>query len=108
MGFLDFFFQTDINAGLAQFQADPKGVLLDVRTREEYTHGHIPGSQNLPLQEVTRIGTMVPDQSTPLYVHCYSGARSGRAVTALRRMGYSHVSNIGGIRDYRGKTEGGN
>ena len=77
-------------------------------TREEYTHGHIPGSQNLPLQEVTRIGTMVPDQSTPLYVHCYSGARSGRAVTALRRMGYSHVSNIGGIRDYRGKTEGGN
>ena len=67
MGFLDFFFQTDINAGLAQYQADPKGVLLDVRTREEYTHGHIPGSQNLPLQEVTRIGTMVPDQSTPLY-----------------------------------------
>ena len=51
---------------------------------------------------------MVPDQSTPLYVHCYSGARSGRAVTALRRMGYSHVTNIGGIRDYRGKTEGGN
>ena len=88
MGFLDFFFQTDINAGLAQYQADPKGVLLDVRTREEYTHGHIPGSQNLPLQEVTRIGAMVPDQSTPLYVHCYSGARSGRAVTALRRMGY--------------------
>ena len=40
----------------------------------------------------------------PLYVHCYSGARSGRAVTALRRMGYSHVTNIGGIRDYRGKT----
>lgn len=33
MGFLDFFFQTDINAGLAQYQADPKGVLLDVRTR---------------------------------------------------------------------------
>ena len=62
----------------------------------------------MPLQEVTRIGAMVPDQSTPLYVHCYSGARSGRAVTALRRMGYFHVTNIGGIRDYRGKTEGGN
>ena len=65
MGFLDFFFQTDINAGLAQYQADPKGVLLDVRTREEYTHGHIPGSQNLPLQEVTRIGRWCPIRVPP-------------------------------------------
>lgn len=65
MGFLDFFFQTDINAGLGTVPRIPKGVLLDVRTREEYTHGHIPGSQNLPLQEVTRIGTMVPDRVPP-------------------------------------------
>ena len=108
MGFLDFFFQTDINAGLAQYQAGPQGSFAGCADPGGvHPRPHSRQSKSA-LQEVTRIGTMVPDQSTPLYVHCYSGARSGRAVTALRRMGYSHVSNIGGIRDYRGKTEGGN
>ena len=32
MGFLDLFARRDINAGVTQYQADPKGVLLDVRT----------------------------------------------------------------------------
>ena len=95
MGFLDLFARRDINAGVTQYQADPKGVLLDVRTREEYAQGHIPGSRTLP------------DRSTPLYVYCYSGARSGQAVAALKRMGYDHVTNIGGIQTYRGKTKGG-
>lgn len=108
MGFLDFFFQTDINAGLAQYQADPKGVLLDVRTREEYTHGHIPGSQNLPLQEVTRDRDDGARSEYPPLCSLLQRRPQRTAVTALRRMGYSHVSNIGGIRDYRGKTEGGN
>ena len=42
---------------------------------------------------------------TPLYVYCYSGARSGQAAAALRRMGYTNVKNIGGIASWRGAIE---
>lgn len=107
MGFLDLFARRDINAGVTQYQADPNGVLLDVRTREEYAQGHIPGSRNLTLDQVGRARETLPDRSTPLYVYCYSGARSGQAVAALKRMGYDHVTNVGGIQTYRGKTKGG-
>ena len=54
MGFLDPFARRDINAGVTQYQADPNGVLLHVRTREEYAQGHVPGSRNLPLDQVGR------------------------------------------------------
>ena len=109
MGFLDKLFRKDrdINAWVQEAAGVAGSVLLDVRTREEYRQGHIPGSRNLPLDQVGRARETLPDRSTPLYVYCYSGARSGQAVAALKRMGYDHVTNIGGIQTYRGKTKGG-
>ena len=41
----------------------------------------------------------------PLFVYCYSGARSRQAIGLLQRMGYSKVNNIGGIAAYSGKVE---
>ena len=105
MGFFDFLKQPDINAGLADYRAAAGAVLLDVRTEQEYRDGHIPGSRNLPLQELDRIGSVVDGTSVPLFVYCYSGARSRQAVAALRSLGYANVRNIGGIADYSGKTE---
>ena len=105
MGFFSFLRGPDIHAGLAQFEATPGAVLLDVRTPQEYAQGHIPGSRNLPLQELDGIGQAVPDRATPLFVYCLSGARSRQAAAMLGRMGYTGVTNIGGISGYRGEWE---
>ena len=105
MGFFDFVKAPDINAGIQQFETHPRAVLLDVRTREEYAQGHIPGSRNLPLDEISRAAREIPDRDTPLFVYCLSGARSRQAVSALRRMGFAQAANIGGISGYRGKME---
>ena len=105
MGFFDFLRSPDINEGVKQCKETPNAVLLDVRTTEEYRDGHIPGSKNIPLQNIERVSTAVKDKNTPIFVHCHSGARSGRATAILGRMGYTHVKNIGGIAAYRGKVE---
>ena len=105
MGFFDFFRGVDINEGVRQYQQSPGAVLLDVRTPQEYSQGRIPGSRNLPLGETQQLAQMVPDRDVPVFVYCLSGARSGRAAAALRRMGYRNVINIGGISGYRGKVE---
>lgn len=107
MGFFDMFFHPDISEGLQAFQQEPRGILLDVRTREEYREGHIPGSRNLPLDELSQARQVLPDQEVPHYVYCYSGARSRQAVAQLKRMGYQNVTNIGGMMSYRGQIEGG-
>ena len=105
MGFFDFFKQPDINRGVEEYRNTPGAVLLDVRTPEEYEDGHIPDSKNVPVQTIDRILSVAENKDTPLYVYCRSGARSRQAVGMLEQMGYTNVSNIGGITDYSGKVE---
>ena len=105
MGFFDFLKQPDINRGIQEFMNMEGAVLLDVRTPQEYREGHIPGSKNLPLQTIDKVDSIVENKDTVLYVYCHSGARSRQAASLLQYMGYSNVTNIGGITAYSGKVE---
>lgn len=91
----------DLNEGLKAFRNNKSAVLLDVRTQEEYDAMHIDGSKNIPLQSLEKIRFEVANYSTPLYVYCHSGARSARAAKKLRQMGYTNVTDVGGITDYK-------
>ena len=105
MGIFDFFKQHDINKGVQEYKNAAGAVLLDVRTPQEYREGHIPGSQNVPLQQLDKVEEVTENKDTVLYVYCRSGARSRQAVSLLQAMGYANVRNIGGIAAYSGKVE---
>ena len=105
MGFFDFFKQPDINQGLKDYQKTDDAVLLDVRTPQEYREGHIPGSKNVPLQTIDKVTSVAENKDTALYVYCHSGARSRQAANYLQHMGYTNVTDIGGIAAYSGKVE---
>ncbi len=79
--------------------------LIDVRTAEEYRSGHIPGSVNVPLDRIRDIERAVPDKNARLFVYCLSGARSRAASQQMAALGYTEVSNIGGISQWTGKIE---
>ena len=105
MGFFDFLKQPDVNQGAADYYSTPGAVLVDVRTPQEYSEGHIPESINVPLQQLDKIHSVAQNKSIPLFVYCYSGGRSRQAASMLRHMGYNNVQNIGGIAAYSGKVE---
>ena len=105
MGFFDFLKQPDINQGVKQYKTTSGAILLDVRTPQEYAEGHIPESRNIPLQNIDKAEEIVDNKDTPLFVHCLSGARSRQAAVVLKQMGYTNVTNIGGIATYSGKVE---
>ena len=101
MGLFDFFRQPDINLGVEEYRKSPDAVLLDVRSPQ----GHIPGSKNIPLQQLDKAAAVAARKTTALFVYCYSGSRSRQACSILQRMGYTNVTNIGGIASYSGKVE---
>lgn len=105
MGIFSFLRGSDINTGVQEWKNTEGAVLVDVRTAGEYRQGHIPGSINIPLDQIESITGRVPKKDTPLFVHCLSGGRSSQAVSQLKRMGYTEVKNIGGINAYTGKVE---
>ena len=105
MRFFDFLKGPDINQGVKEYSTTDSAVLLDVRTPDEYRQGHIPGSKNIPLQSIDKVGDIIENKGTPIFVHCLSGARSRQATAVLQQMGYSDVKNIGGISAYTGKVE---
>ena len=104
MGLFGLFAGVDINKGVEECQATEGAVLIDVRGADEYRQGHIPGAVNIPLDSIDRVLAEYPKKDAPLFVHCLSGARSGRATSFLQRAGYSNVKNIGGINSYGGKV----
>lgn len=104
MGIFDFFKGKSFDEGVREFASTPSAVLLDVRTREEYAAGHVEKSVNIPLDELGSVTAVIASKDTPVFVYCFSGARSAQAAGFLRRSGYTNVKNIGGIVSYSGKA----
>lgn len=101
------FRKADINALAGEAHANPQILLIDVRTGEEYREGHIPGSIHLDLADAESIGDVAPDINQVLYVYCHSGMRSSQACAIYKSMGYTNVTNVGGIASWRGPVEKG-
>jgi len=71
-------------------------TIVDVRTPEEYAEGHVPGSVNIPLDQLPQRLDEVRLMQPPIVLCCRSGARSGVAMGMLQAAGLKQVSNGGG------------
>lgn len=80
--------------GVTELPAD--AVLLDVRETDEWTAGHAPDAQHLPMSELTARLVELPD-ADPLYVICRSGGRSARVTAFLAQQGHPAVNVDGGM-----------
>ena len=77
------------------------GVILDVRTLEEYNEGHIAGSVLLPNDEMKdKAEVTLYDKEEVIVIYCRSGRRSEAAAKELVNMGYTNVYDFGGIVDW--------
>src|SRR5678815_4290618 len=66
-------------------------ALLDVREKEEWDEGHLPGATFIPRGFLeTRIEKAVPERDKPVIVYCAGGTRSAFAAKTLP-VSYTHL-----------------
>lgn len=83
-------------------------VVVDVRTAEEYAENHIPGAILIPNEEIgAEPLAALPVLNAEILLYCRSGNRSAQAAQKLADMGYSNVSDFGGIQGWTYETESG-
>jgi rhodanese-related sulfurtransferase len=70
-------------------------IILDVRSPGEYRQGHIKGSLNTPLNDISNHITKLKKDST-IITCCASGMRSASAKSILKSNGFTQVYNGGG------------
>jgi len=73
------------------FNSD-SGVIIDVRTAEDFSLGHIQGAINLDLMSPVFADFFAElNRNTELFVYCTDGIRSKVAVSILKEMGFKHI-----------------
>ena len=80
-------------------------IIIDVRTPQEYTQGHLPKAQNIPLQEFNgRIEELSAHKDKEIFLVCASGGRSHTATQTLIKNGFTKAQNVlGGTRGWQAK-----
>src|SRR6266550_8328617 len=72
-------------------------VVVDVRDKDEWDGGHIPGATHLSRGTIELdIEEKVPDPNAMIICHCGSGGRGALATESLQKMGYKNVRNMSG------------
>ncbi len=95
--------EVDAHRAQGLLASDTPPAVIDVRERDEWEEGHIPGAVHVPRSFLeSRIEQAVPDRERPIVLYCAGGSRSAFAAKALAELGYTHVSSLaGGFTDWK-------
>ncbi|CAM4269101.1 rhodanese-like domain-containing protein [Zobellia roscoffensis] len=96
-----------MNLGCAQSKGKPitefsqndidSGILVDVRTPEEYAGGHLDNAVNMNLFDVDFVKNMDSiAKNRAVYVYCKKGGRSAKAAHILDSLGFKKVIDLEG------------
>lgn len=81
-------------------------IVLDVRTIEEYSSGHLKNTSNIDFlkadfkEQISKL-----DKSKTYKLYCRSGNRSGKALELMKNLGFSNLENLGSLKDAAKKLQ---
>ena len=78
-------------------KSDPKPLIVDVRTPQEFANGHIAGAKNIDINDpdfAKKIGAL--NAKSPVIVHCAAGRRGAKALPTLSQHKFPAIYHMNG------------
>ncbi len=97
-------FDTISTKEIVKYIGNPNALIIDLRDRDEYDAGHIPGAVNIPYEELDSYTDRL-QRRQQLIFYCDRGNISLLAARDLMKYGYNIKSLYGGISAYHGKLD---
>jgi rhodanese-related sulfurtransferase len=73
-------------------------AVIDVRTPAEFAEGHLDGAVNINWEDIGFADEVSALDKDGVYVlYCRSGNRAGQAIDAMTSMGFTNLTNAGGV-----------
>ncbi len=87
---------------------EENALLLDIRTEAEFQLDHIEGATFIPFLDFSSYLLKIEeltngDKNRPVIVYCRTGRRAGIVKKVLLQEGYTRVTNMGGLQDWRSR-----
>ncbi len=96
--------QISTEAAVQMMADETNYIILDVRTPEEYSEGHIESAINIPNETIGDEEVKeLPNKDQLIMIYCRSGNRSKQAADKLVKLGYSNIVEFGGINAWTGE-----
>lgn len=72
--------------------------VIDVRTADEFSEGHIAGAKNIDIMKGDEFEANLKklDKSKPYLVHCQAGGRSSRSLKVFKKLGFEKIYHLDG------------
>lgn len=68
-------------------------LIVDIRTPEEFSEGHVPGATNLPVDQIDQHVNALKKYKE-VYLYCRSGGRVTAAAQILEPMGLTNLQCV--------------
>lgn len=74
------------------------GIVLDIRSEEDFKKGHITGARQLPASQITeqKLAGLEKQKDAPIIVVCQAGMTAQKSAAALAKQGFTNVSVLQG------------
>jgi phage shock protein E len=81
------------------FNGTKPAAIIDVRTSEEFSAGHIDGAINIPVDQIGQGIHSIKGlkKDSPILIYCRSGRRSSMARLTLEQQGYKNILDGGSM-----------